>query len=166
MLRLRPYKSSDAAHIVRWVSDEAAHMAWCAGRVDWPLDQAAFDRYRETIDRTPGAIMMTLTDEAWTPVGYLTMTVRDAETNSVHLSALIVDSSRRGQGLGTAMVELALRFAKEVMGMSRATLNVFGHNHAARACYQKAGFSEISYTPGAYPHGDERWDRCIMAADL
>lgn len=30
MLRLRPYKLSDAKYIVNWVKDEQAFVMWCA----------------------------------------------------------------------------------------------------------------------------------------
>ena len=166
MLRLRPYKSGDAAYIMSWVADANVHTAWCADRLEWPLDQSVFDRYQQANDRSAESFMMTMTNEAGIPVGYLTMSVRDYALNSVHLSALIVDSSCRGQGLGTKMVELALRYAKEILGVTRATLNVFGHNHAAHAYYRKAGFQETNYIPGAVQHGDELWDRCMMAKEL
>ena len=37
MLRLRPYKPSDAAHIAAWVADRDTFSAWCGDKLEWPL---------------------------------------------------------------------------------------------------------------------------------
>ena len=55
MLRLRPYKPSDAAKIVAWVSDWDGFSAWCADLLDWPLTEASLEKLR------PGSSAHTLT---------------------------------------------------------------------------------------------------------
>ena len=117
MLRLRPYKPSDAAKIVAWVSDWDGFSAWCADLLDWPPDRsvpgkaAAWEFEREA-DRW----LMTALDKLGTPTGFLMMTRADYQANSIHLGLIIVDPARRGQGFGQEMVSLALRYAQEILG--------------------------------------------------
>jgi len=165
MLRLRPYKRSDAAYIMQWVPDEQANVAWCFNQLDWPLDQAAFDRYQARIEEEPNSWIMTALDEAGTPVGCLSMKRANYEEGRVHLAAIIVDSSRRGQGLGTELLHLACRYAFDLLGLTRVTLNVFEHNIGARVCYRKAGFRDVDYVPDVVRCGGVPWNRCVMARD-
>ena len=165
MVRFRPYKRSDAAHIMLWVPDETAHVAWCFNQLEWPLDQAAFDRFQAKTEEEPDSWLMTALDEEGTPVGFLAMKRANYEKGSIHLGAIIVDSNRRGQGLGTELMKLACRYAFEILGVSRVTLNVFEHNVGARACYRKAGFQDINYVPNVVQCNGESWNRCVMAVE-
>jgi len=87
------------------------------------------------------------------------------EEGRVHLAAIIVDSSRRGQGLGTELLHLACRYAFDLLGLTRVTLNVFEHNIGARVCYRKAGFRDVDYVPDVVRCGGVPWNRCVMARD-
>ena len=50
--------------------------------------------------------------------------------------------------------------------MQRVTLRVFDHNTAARACYRKVGFREVSLEKESFPHGEVSWDCWNMEALL
>ena len=63
------------------------------------------------------------------------------------------------------MMQLLLRHAQDIAGVSSVSLSVFDGNTAARRCYEKAGFREISFTPEAFTFGHERWGRCLYAAE-
>lgn len=165
MLRLRPYKRSDAASIITWVANQDAHSAWCADLLAWPLDQAAFDAYQEETDKKEDCWLLTALDRAGSPVGFLTMKRADYDQNSVHLATIIIASDRRGQGLGEEMLRLTLRYAREILGVSRVTLRVFDHNASARACYEKAGFRNVDYALHCFHHGGQLWSCWTMAAE-
>ena len=75
-------------------------------------------------------------------------------------------AARRGQGVGTALLRLALAYARDILGMERATLRVFDHNAAAMACYRRVGFQAVSLERGCFLHGAERWDCWSMEALL
>ena len=64
-----------------------------------------------------------------------------------HLNGTFVDTSTRGGGLGTALVDAALRRAEAEAVITnaslRVTLSVFAHNVAARKTYEKAGFKVL-----------------------
>ena len=166
MLRLRPYKPMDAGRIVTWVEDRDTFSAWCANHMDWPLTEAVLQEFCGTFESQEDRWLMTALDEKGVPVGFLMMSQADYAGDSIHLGLIIVDSRRRGQGLGTALLRLVLSYARESLGMKRVTLRVFDRNAAARACYRKAGFREVSLDRGCFPHGAERWDCWNMEALL
>lgn len=165
MLRLRPYKRSDAACIITWVQDWDAHSAWCADLLSWPLDQAAFDAYQAETDGKDDQWMMTAVDGAGRPVGFLTMKRADYGQNSIHLATIIIDADCRGQGLGVELMRLVVRYAREILGFSQVTLHVFDHNTPARACYQRAGFRDVDFAPDSFRHGEQIWSCWTMAAE-
>ena len=162
MLRLRPYKPADAGRIVTWVTDRDAFSAWCADLLDWPLTEASLEKCRRDFDGREDRWLMTALDEEGVLAGFLMMSRADYAGDSIHLGMIIVDSARRGQGLGAAFLRLVLAYARDILGMKRVTLRVFAHNAPARACYEKVGFRAVSLERGGFPHGAERWDCYTM----
>ena len=166
MLRLRPYKMSDARRIVTWIADHDAFSAWCADKLDWLLTEASLEKCHAEFAERDDSWLMTALDETGVPVGFLMMTKADYAANSLHLGLIIVDPARRGQGLGTAFLGLVLSYARDILGMKRVTLRVFDHNAPAKACYRKAGFREVSLDRACFSHGTECWDCWNMEALL
>lgn len=158
MLRLRPYKPMDAKRIITWVEDRAVFSAWCADHLDWPLTEASMQRFCAAFDSQEDRWLMTALDEGGVPVGFLMMNQADYPGDSIHLGLIIVDSARRGRGLGADFLGLVLAYARDILGMKRVTLRVFDHNAAAKACYRKVGFREVSLEKGCFLCGTERWD--------
>lgn len=166
MLRLRPYKPADAGSVVTWIGDWDGFSAWCADLLDWPLTEASLEKCRLALEGETDRWLMTALDRAGTPAGFLMMTRANYEANAIHLGMIVVDPARRGQGLGVELVSLALRYARDILGMERATLRVFAHNAAARACYRRCGFRETGVERASFPHGAVRWDCIAMETDL
>lgn len=137
MFQLRPYKSSDAAAILSWVSDNTAFYKWSAGRLGpWPITAEEFDRYY----RNHGELMpFTMTDENG-PAGHLLLRYPTDDRLTLRLGFIIVDGQRRGQGLGRALLQLTLCHAFDALGAERITLGVFDNNPPARRCYESLGF--------------------------
>lgn len=54
---------------------------------------------------------------------------------------MLVAADWRGRGIGTALVETAIDWARN-RGLHKLTLSVFPHNEAAIALYRKCGFVE------------------------
>ena len=54
---------------------------------------------------------------------------------------MMVAAAWRGRGVGTALVDAAIDWARE-RGLHKLTLSVFPHNDAAVALYRKLGFAE------------------------
>ena len=157
MLRLRTYKNSDARKIVSWLTEEEAFQKWAAGRLHWPLSEEQFQHFAAAQLEEERTYLVTALDERGEPVGFLCMTKADYEKNSIHFCYIIVSSRSRGKGYGTQMLQLAVRYAAELLQMQRITLRVFENNQAARRCYQKVGFREEAYYPMAMEYKGARW---------
>lgn len=61
-----------------------------------------------------------------------------------------VERAQRGKGLGSALLAVALRWAKSEPDLAWIDLSVFEHNVKARRLYEKLGFRETGRTPDAY----------------
>lgn len=68
----------------------------------------------------------------------------------------------RGRGVGTALMEAAVAWARE-QGLHKLSLSVFPHNTAAIALYRKFGFSEEGRRIKHYRRASgELWDAIDM----
>lgn len=146
-LRLRPYKSCDAKSIISWCKDEVSFRKWSADRWErFPITEA--DMNRKYIDCNGDCsdmdnfYPMTAFDESGV-VGHLIMRFTDEKKASLRFGFVIVDDSKRGMGYGKEMLELALKYAFEILKVEKVTLGVFDNNMPAYYCYRAAGFWDI-----------------------
>ncbi len=147
-LKLRPYKPSDAEAIARWIKDERAFHKWCSDRFgDYPI--TAKDINHKYLDcngdceEPDNFYPMTLVDECG-PVGHLILRYTDKAKSIIRFGFVIVDDSKRGKGYGKRMLQMAIRYAFDMLKAEKITLGVFENNPSAYYCYQAAGFREIS----------------------
>lgn len=162
-MRLRPYRTKDFPYLQKWIGDTRTHTLWCAGSLPFPLTQENFQTMLAEKERDFGACGYTFTENDGKPVGFLMYNVNDSE-NSGFTSFIVVDSSLRGKGYGTQMLNHLLRYAFTVTNVSKVRLNVFDVNERARKCYEKAGFSVESFTPDTLTYEGESWGRYLMVA--
>ncbi len=77
-----------------------------------------------------------------------------------------VKDGHRGQGIGSALVERAIEWARSA-GAHKIALQHWPHNTAARALYEKYGFEEEGYLRRHYPRKNgEIWDAVVMGLQL
>lgn len=165
MIRLRPYKSMDAESLLNWVEDERRFAMWCAGKFTYPLTLKQLETYRKDTENEENKWIFTALNEVGRPVGHFFMRSADYQKQSVHLGFIIVDSKCRGQGIGKEMVQLAVRYAFEILKMNRVTLTVFESNPAAHACYLACGFREEAYRAEGFSYKAEKWGCYDMAIE-
>ena len=68
----------------------------------------------------------------------------------------------RGRGVGTALIEAAVEWARE-RGLHKLSLSVFAHNEAAIGLYRKVGFVEEGRRVKQYRRtSGELWDAIEM----
>ena len=73
-------------------------------------------------------------------VGMIWFAVKEGRTaRSAFIYDLSIREDLRGKGYGRKAME-AVEEVVRGMGIARISLNVFGHNHAARALYEKIGY--------------------------
>ena len=135
MLRLRLYKPSDAETILKWIKDEDAFRKWSTDRYDhYPITAA--DMNHKYIDcngdcaEPDNFYPMTAFDESGI-VGHLILRYTDKENDVLRIGFVFVDDSKRGMGYGKQMIQLALRFAFDVMKAKKVTLGVLENNPGA-----------------------------------
>lgn len=87
--------------------------------------------------------------------------LKDADEQSRHcmLGWLIGEKDARGQGYGSDMIRVLLKYAFEERGMARVALDTFGYNEGAIRLYERLGFvregvlRENVYAMGRYWDG-------------
>ena len=165
MLRLRPYKSLDAPYLLKWMQDRRAFAMWSADKFQYPLTGAQLYKYRQKYEQDEFAWLMTVLDEQGTPVGHFLMRLADYESGSIHLGFVIIDPKLRGKGHGRQMLELAIKYAFEVLNMKKITLGVFDCNPAAHYCYKNAGLIDERFEANVFTFQNESWGLYDMSIE-
>ena len=159
-MRLRTYrKNADFAYIASWLKEERTHALWCSKLFSHPLSKTEFEQYFEEHE---GDARYVLTEDDGKPVGFCAFTVNEQD-NSGFAKFIVIDSSARGKGYGTRMLEMLLKSAFELNNVERVGLNVFRQNLAAIGCYRKAGFLETVEIPDTIDFHGEVWEKYTMS---
>lgn len=160
-LTLRPYQPSDAAVITSWLKSEYLMRQWCADRYEhYPVTPEDMNTYHaKYIDgQRSRALTMTDGDDI---VGYITLRTPAGYPAEQRLGFVIVDDSKRGRGLGKALVSMAVNYAFEELGAKKVSLGVFENNPSAIHCYEASGFhSVLRHDTESYECLGEIWN-CI-----
>lgn len=136
MLRLRPYHVDDAETILSWTKDEEAFYKWTGGVLgDYPL---SVEQFHAVSNR----MAFTAIDDNEI-IGFFTMRRPGESFDELRFGFVIVDFERRGKGYGKKMLQLGLKYAKEIYFAKRVSLGVFENNEPAYHCYKSAGFKDI-----------------------
>lgn len=148
MLRLRPYRPSDADTILSWIKSEEDLRKWSADRYpNYPIKSEDMNhKYLVCNGDCSGPedfYPMTAMDDEEI-VGHLILRYTDPEKSVVRFGFVIVDDSRRGSGCGKQMLKLALDYAFNVLKAEKVTLGVLENNASAYHCYKAAGFRDIT----------------------
>lgn len=151
MIRIRPYKATDANTIISWCQDEKAFYQWNAGVLgNYPITEKEFAFVE-------GLMPFTAFDESGI-VGFFTLRNPNESLDELRFGFLIVNPDKRGKGYGKAMLQLGLKFVFEIYGAKKASLGVFENNLAAYYCYKAVGFKDaVLDHPEKYQILDEEW---------
>ena len=117
---------------------------WCADRyVHYPVTPKDMNYYHENyIDRDKSrALTMCDGDEI---LGYITLRTPAGDHLEQRVGFVIVDDSKRGRGLGKALVNMAVDYAFAELDATKVSLGVFENNPSAIHCYEAAGFRRVS----------------------
>lgn len=151
MIRVRPYKATDANVILSWCQDEKAFYQWTAGVLgNYPITQNEFG-FVETL------MPFTAFDESEI-IGFFILRNPNESLDELRFGFVIVNPDKRGKGYGKAMLQLGLKFAFEIYGAKRASLGVFENNLNAYYCYKAVGFNDVVLDmPETYQILGEEW---------
>ena len=161
---VRPAEPGDAGRLVelaRAVGGEPG--GWLITTSDW-RSVAEERRYLRAIKRYPHAAVYTVETPDGELVGRLSLS-RDQHSASQHVAdlGLMVAASHRRRGIGRALLEQAVAWARE-HGVEKLELHVFPHNEAAIALYESFGFEREGYRRRHYRRSDGSFTDAILMA--
>jgi RimJ/RimL family protein N-acetyltransferase len=165
-VRIRAAEPRDADALVRLGVDVGAEPGgWLITSGSW-RSAAEERRYLKAIRRYPHAAVYVAEDDLGSVVGRLSL-ARDQHPSSAHVAdlGLMVARTHRRQGIGRALMEQAVRWARSA-GVRKLELHVFPHNDAAIALYESMGFEREGYRKGHYQRDDGYQDAILMALEL
>jgi RimJ/RimL family protein N-acetyltransferase len=165
MIAIRPAEPSDAPELVSL----AASVGQEAG--DWLLTTETWRpvgderRYLKAVRRHADAAVYVAVDGGRI-VGRLSL-ARDPHPASTHVAdlGLMVAESHRRRGIGTALLEAAVTWAKG-SGVSKLELHVFPWNEPAIQLYERFGFEREGLRRGHYLRNGDAVDALLMAYHL
>lgn len=158
-LRFRPYLPEDADTIVTWIKDEEALRKWSADRYHaYPITANDMNQKYAEAGKYFFPMSMETPDG---PVGHLVLRFLDDACTIIRFGFVIVDDSKRGKGYGKYLLQMAIRYAFDMLGAKKITLGVFDNNPSAYYCYKAAGFTEIKTEQEEFFEiAGEKW-KCI-----
>ena len=165
MIRLRQYKQIDADYISKWIDNEKDFAKWCANNLNYPLNNKVLLELDNEFKNIEDAWLFTALDETSIPVGFFIMRKVDYSKNAVHIGYVIIDKLRRNSGYGKQMMIQAIKYAFEILCVSRITLRVFDINEEAHRCYLSVGFNDESYDKNNFKFKDEIWGCYSMSIE-
>ena len=123
-------------------------------------------RFLKALRRYPHAAVFVAEREDGALVGRLSVG-RDPHPASTHVAdvGLMVALDARRQGVGTALLQAAVDWAREA-GVRKLELHVFPWNEAAIALYDAFGFEREGFRKRHYRRGGEFVDAILMAYEL
>ncbi|MCR4794459.1 MAG: GNAT family N-acetyltransferase [Ruminococcus sp.] len=161
---LRRFEADDSSIILSWIKNEREFRLWSADRFgDYPSAPEMITAHHNMCSRTGDFFPLTAVDENGNIEGHLILRFIDDERKEIRFGFVIVDSSHRGMGLGRKMLELAKRYAADVLHAERLSLGVFENNQAAVKCYRAVGFVERTGVKELFQTLGESW-KCIEMA--
>jgi putative acetyltransferase len=163
---VRPAEPRDAAELKELGDAVSAEPeGWLATLNGW-RSVADERRYLRAVRRYPHAAVFVAEGEDGRVVARLSI-ARDQNPASRHVAdvGLMVDATFRRRGIGRALLEAAVEWARSV-GISKLELHVFPWNAAAIALYEDFGFVREGYRRGHYRKGDGFVDAILMAYEV
>ena len=162
MIRIRPGLPADAPLLVELAAEIGSEEgAWLLTTEAW-RSVAVERRYLKAVRGHPDAAVFVVEDDR-AIVGRLSL-ARDIHPASRHVAdlGLMVAASHRRRGLGRALLEQAVSWARGA-GVTKLELHVFPWNGPAIALYEAFGFEREGLRRGHYQRDGDPVDAILMA---
>ncbi len=164
-MRVREATPADAPALAALAAAVSAEPeGWLASTGAW-RSAAEERRYLRALRGYPHAAVF-VAETAEGVVGRLSV-ARDPHPASAHVAdlGLMVAASHRRRGIGRALLEQAVQWARRA-GVRKLELHVFPHNDAAIALYESFGFRREGYRRAHFRRGDRYLDALLMAYEV
>ena len=162
MIRIRRAEPPDAVALCELAAAVGREPgAWLLTTEMW-RSVADERRYIRSVRRHPDAAVYVVEDDGQI-VGRLSV-ARDPHPASSHVAdlGLMVAAGHRRQGIGRALLEQSVAWAREA-GVRKLELHVFPWNTPAIALYESFGFVREGYRKAHYQRDGEEVDAILMA---
>jgi len=159
---VRPARPEDAATLVALGATVGREpQAWLLNTDGW-RSVGEERRYIRALKRHPDAAVYVAEDDG-AIVGRLSV-ARDPHSASRHVAdlGLMVASSHRRRGIGRALLDQAVAWARDA-GVNKLELHVFPWNEPAIRLYEQFGFSREGLRRKHYRRAGEYVDAVLMA---
>jgi RimJ/RimL family protein N-acetyltransferase len=162
---VRTAAPSDAVHLVELARQVGAEPeGWLITGGEW-RSSGEERRYLRSVRRHSDAAVF-VAETNGTIVGRLSIS-RDIHPASEHVAdvGLMVAQEHRRLGAGTALMQAAERWARDV-GVRKLELHVFPHNEPAIALYERLGYRREGLRRRHFRRGGELVDAILMAKEI
>jgi RimJ/RimL family protein N-acetyltransferase len=165
--RVRPADPADAEQLTRLAEAVSAEPGgWLISTGGEWRSVGDERRYLKALRRYAHAAVFVAERDDGVLVGRLSVS-RDTHPASAHVAdlGLMVASEARRQGVGSALLQAAVEWARGA-GVRKLELHVFPWNDGAIALYETFGFEREGYRKGHYHRAGEDVDAILMAYRL
>jgi RimJ/RimL family protein N-acetyltransferase len=160
VIEVRPATSADVPAMVDIFAAVAAEGMWIGTEAPVDRDRRAL-QFTATVGGDGQAFVAVADGEV---VGHLGL---HPEHNGTADVGMVVADGWRGKGVGSALLEAAITWARAEPGVHKLTLQVWPHNGSAQALYRKFGFEREGRLRRHYRRrGGELWDALVMGLVL
>lgn len=134
---LREILLEDLDLVYRWVND-SENTEWLL--IEPPISYESERMWIERARSSPDRKVFIIIASGDKPIGTLSIEAINWRHLSAQVGISIFEPDYRGKGLGTEAMNLALKYAFEVLRLHRVQLYVFENNERAIRSYKKCGF--------------------------
>ncbi|NPV77105.1 MAG: GNAT family N-acetyltransferase [Anaerolineae bacterium] len=168
-IHLEPFGRSDFRRLIRWVSNAEFMLLWSGPYFTFPLNETQLEAYLQSAEGVPPPrkIFKAVNRETGEVVGHIELNMIDWKNLSGMVSKVLVGyENRRGNGIGTQMMQRLIEVAFEDLGLHRLSLYVFDFNEPAINCYKKVGFKIEGHLRDFRKAGNNRYYSSYLMALL
>jgi RimJ/RimL family protein N-acetyltransferase len=162
---IRPVQPDDAAGIIALLSSVAHDPINNIGRdADEPMFTEEWERdYLTTQVTRPDWLCLVAISESGEVIGDLTLDGKKRKAmRHCAILGISVRADYRGQGVGRALMERAIAWARESGAITRIELQVLARNAIAIRLYEKLGFQHEGHHPRAFYRDGQYLDDITM----
>jgi RimJ/RimL family protein N-acetyltransferase len=158
---LRPFEEDDFAFVLQSIASSDELLQWAGPGFSWPLDEAQLRDYREKAVSDPETFRTLSAVDGDTVVGHAQL-VLDRTHDLGYIGRVLVSPTKRGRGLGKALMHEVVRLAFDDLRLHRISLNVFDFNSPAIRCYEHVGFVKEGHLRETRRASDGYWSMFVM----
>lgn len=163
-IKLEKFEVMDIQRLISWVPTEEFLLQFAGPQYKFPFTDEQLLADIKKMETTDEIIMFKVIDEATQlTIGHIQL-LRIDMTNKTGVigRVLIGEESARGHGIGTKVIQKALDYGFNIIGLGKISLNVFDFNIGATRCYKKVGFRIVDTIENSVRVKGTEWNSYVM----